>query len=86
MGKKGSLGKRQTFYFYFFLKLALASFWLQTSLQKVEVKASHFKNTQRSGLIFLKLLLSVVILLLSSTQIISADLKPYFSTNAFMYA
>jgi len=66
----------------FFLKLALASFWFQTLLQKVEVKASHFKNTQRSGLIFLKLLLSIVIF--SSTQI--DDLKPYFSTNVFMYS
>lgn len=57
MGKKRFTGEAPNF----FLKLALASFWLQTSLQKVEVKASHFKNAQRSGLIFSKLLLSVVI-------------------------
>lgn len=56
MGKKRFTGEAPNF----FLKLALASFWLQTSLQKVEVKASHFKNAQ-SGLIFSKLLLSVVI-------------------------
>lgn len=44
-----------------FLKLELASFWLQSWLQKVEVKASHFRNAQRRGLIFKKLPLSVVV-------------------------